>query len=107
MADDYQSSPFYHSAAWKKVRRVALQRDGGMCQDCMDRIRAGYGIRPRRAEMVHHIIPVKERPDLALDLGNLRSLCNTCHAMEHPEKQANAHRKPPKEPPAKMRVIKV
>ncbi len=100
-----KSLPFYHTAAWKKVRALALTRDGGMCQDCMDRLRAGYGIHPRRAEMVHHIIPVKERPDLALELSNLRSLCNECHEREHPEK----HRREQPETPTrhKMRVIKV
>lgn len=103
---DYkESKPFYHTAAWKRVRAAALMRDNGMCQACMDRLRAGYGIRPRRAEMVHHIIPLEERPDLALDLNNLRSLCNECHAKEHPEK--GGHNRIVKRPPGKMRVIKV
>lgn len=96
--------PFYHTAAWKRVRQVALSRDQGMCQDCMDRFRAGYGVRPRRAQMVHHIIPIEERPDLALDLNNLRALCNECHNQAHPEKHK------PKAPPAaagRARVIKV
>lgn len=99
-----KSLPFYHTAAWRKVRQLALQRDGGMCQDCMDRLRAGYGFRPRRAELVHHIIPVEERPDLALDLGNLRSLCSECHNREHPEK---GRREPEKKAGPRMRIIKV
>lgn len=81
-----ETLPFYATAAWRRVRRAALNRDGGMCQICMQRMRDGYGIRPRRAEMVHHRIPVRERPDLALDLDNLVSLCNQCHADMHPEK---------------------
>ena len=101
---DYKESlPFYHSAAWKRVRAVALQRDGGMCQDCMDRLRAGYGIKPNRAQMVHHIIPLSERPDLALNLSNLRSLCSECHNKVHPERRQTKA----KETPANMRVIKV
>ena len=103
---DYKESlPFYHSAAWKRVRALAMQRDNGMCQDCMDRLRAGYGIKPNRAQMVHHIIPLEERPDLALDLNNLRSLCNECHNRQHPEKGQD--RRQAKEVPAGMRVIKV
>ncbi len=103
---DYKESlPFYHSAAWKRVRALAMQRDQGMCQDCMDRLRAGYGIKPNRAQMVHHIIPLEERPDLALDLNNLRSLCNECHNRQHPEKGRD--RRQAKEVPAGMRVIKV
>lgn len=103
-----ESLAFYHTAAWKKVRALALARDGGMCQDCMDRFRAGYGYRPRRAEMVHHIIPIEERPDLALELSNLRSLCNACHGAEHPEKgqkHGKDYGKP--EPLRRMRVVKV
>ena len=101
---DYKESlPFYHSAAWKRVRAVALQRDGGMCQDCMDRLRAGYGIKPNRAQMVHHIIPLSERPDLALNLSNLRSLCSECHNRAHPERRQAKE----KTQPMNMRVIKV
>lgn len=102
-----ESLPFYHTAAWRKVRQMALMRDGGMCQDCMDRLRAGYGFHPRRAEMVHHIIPVSERPDLALDLNNLRSLCNACHAAEHPEKGYREKDEEEARLPKQMRVIKV
>ena len=108
MGEYKKSAPFYHTAAWKRLRAQALQRDGGMCQACMERMQMGVGIRPRRATMVHHIIPVEERPDLALRLDNLRSLCDECHNREHPEKwktrgkaeagKASAHQ---------MRVIKV
>ncbi len=101
-----ESLPFYHTAAWKRIRQVALQRDGGMCQRCMERIRAGWGIRPNRATMVHHIIPLEERPDLALRLENLQSLCAECHAREHPEKGGN-HRKPRETVKRRMRVEKV
>ena len=90
--------------AWKWLRAQALQRDGGMCQACMERMQMGVGIRPRRATMVHHIIPVEERPDLALRLDNLRSLCDECHNRMHPEK---GRREKPEIPRGKMRVIKV
>lgn len=105
---DYKGSdPFYHSKAWKRVRALALQRDCGMCQNCMDRFRAGYGIKPRRAQMVHHIIPREERPDLALDLSNLRSLCNECHNKEHPEKGRQAGKEETPAARIGMRVMKV
>lgn len=104
-----ESDPFYHTKAWKRVRRLALERDQGMCQDCMDRFRAGYGIKPHRADMVHHIIPREERPDLALNLANLRSLCNECHNKRHPEKgrQADKSIQPAAEKKHSMRVVKV
>ena len=106
---DYkQSDPFYHSAAWKHIRAVALMRDGGMCQDCMDRMRAGIGIMPNRAVMVHHIIPRSERPDLELDMDNLISLCLSCHEERHPERRSKKKRKTlEKIGQHSMRVIKV
>lgn len=107
LTDYKDSDPFYHREAWKRVRRLALQRDGGMCQDCMDRLRAGYGIKPHRAQMVHHIIPLEERPDLGLDLDNLRSLCNECHNKKHPEKGRQAGKKDAPAIHNRMRVIKV
>lgn len=102
-----ESDPFYHRKAWKRLRALALARDNGMCQDCMDALRAGYGIKPNRATMVHHIIPREERPDLALDLDNLRSLCDSCHAKHHPEKGGGHGKKEEKQPPRGMRVIRV
>ena len=106
MGEYKKSAPFYHTAAWKRARAAALMRDGGMCQDCMDRMRAGYGIKPRRATMVHHIVPIDERPDLALDLDNLRSLCDECHNREHPEKWKTKGRQEDG-PAPRMRVVKV
>ena len=108
MADYKESEPFYHSKEWKKVRADALQRDFGMCQDCMDKFRAGIIRKPRRAVMVHHIIPRSERPDLELVMDNLRSLCAKCHEEHHPEKRTKAKRKTAERQGAhSMRVIKV
>lgn len=36
--------------------------------------------------MVHHIRPLRDAPELALDLANLVSLCDACHDEAHPEK---------------------
>ena len=94
--------PFYHTEAWKRVRELALQRDMGMCRECMRALELGFGQKPRRAVMVHHIQPLKERPDLALDLNNLESLCAKHHEEKHPERR---ERDKTAEGP-KMRVIK-
>ena len=91
---DYkESDPFYHRKEWKRIREMALQRDGGMCRDCMDRMRSETGFRPRRATLVHPIIPRSERPDLELTLENLISLCPDCHEKRHPEKRSKVKRK--------------
>ena len=108
MKDYKESDPFYHSKEWKRIRMDALMRDGGMCQDCMDKFRAGIIRKPRRAVMVHHIIPRSERPDLELVMDNLRSLCSKCHEEHHPEKRSKAKRKTTARQGAhSMRVIKV
>ena len=93
MADYKESDPFYHSKEWKRLRKAALARDNGMCVDCMDRMRAGIGIKPNRATMVHHVIPRSERPDLELVLENLVSLCDGCHEKRHPERRSKKKRK--------------
>lgn len=107
MAQCKESNPFYHTKAWKRARAEALRRDRGMCCDCMDRIRAGYGIKPRRAVVVHHIQPIEDRPDLALTLSNLRSLCEACHNRRHPEKGGKSGGGKQAKPAARMRVIKI
>lgn len=106
---DYkESDPFYHRKEWKRIRAMALQRDGGMCRDCMDRMKSKTGFRPHRATMVHHIIPRSERPDLELQLDNLISLCADCHEKRHPEKRSKIKRKTmEREKAHSMRVVKV
>lgn len=74
------SKQFYLSAAWLHKRADILRRDNRECQSCK---RKG---KVKRAECVHHIKHLKDRPDLALEDSNLVSLCGTCHNEEHPEK---------------------
>ena len=97
---------FYHSAAWKAARRARLEIDGGMCVECMREFEAGTRRKPRRATMVHHVRPITERPDLALDLNNMESLCDLHHNRAHPEKGGHGAAKKRPEAP-RMRVIKV
>ena len=71
---------FYHSREWREIRPIVLSRDHHECQDCR---RAG---RYSRGTTVHHILRLEDRPDLALTLDNLVTLCATCHNREHPDK---------------------
>lgn len=64
---------FYHWPAWRRLRKLALQRDHGLC-----RLRLGPDC-TRYATEVHHIKPVEDYPELALDLDNLISVCHSCH----------------------------
>lgn len=77
-----QAVAFYNSAAWQRARAAALTRDNHLCQPCLRR----KHLTP--ATTVHHIKSLEEAPELALDLDNLESICESCHNKEHPEKGA-------------------
>ena len=70
------SKDFYNSTPWKRVRSLKLSRDP-LCEPCK---REG---RTMAATTVHHKLPLTERPDLALDLENLESICASCHSRHH------------------------
>ncbi|MGE7020424.1 HNH endonuclease [Solibacillus cecembensis] len=74
---DKELDRFYHSSDWKRCRELALIRDNYLCQDCLSNKRI------RKADMVHHIIEVKDDMQFALTIENLRSLCNPCHNQQH------------------------
>ena len=71
---------FYKSGEWLDERNKALRRDNNECQKCKSEGRVSL------AQCVHHIKHLKTNPELALDINNLISLCNSCHNVEHPEK---------------------
>ena len=101
-----ESDPFYHTAAWKAAAAERMRLDNYLCCDCMDRYRNGGRGKVRDAEVVHHVIPRSERPDLELDIQNLRSLCKKCHNQRHPEKgQPREAAKPQRT--GRARVIKI
>lgn len=89
--------PFYTTKAWRSLREVAMRRDHGMCVECLREFAQCQAVRPQRATVVHHIIPRTERPDLALCLSNLISLCADHHAKKHPEKGENSKSKKQKD----------
>lgn len=64
---------FYRRAPWRKLRRVKLAIDP-WCDRCATEKR----VTP--AQEVHHKADIAERPDLALALENLESLCKAHHS---------------------------
>ena len=89
---DKEAKKFYNSTMWKHKRMQILERDHYECQDCRKRLRdavaAGDILRGeekkiRRAEEVHHIVELKEHPELGLEEYNLISLCVPCHNLRH------------------------
>lgn len=74
---DPQYDRFYKSAQWKKKREQVLRRDGYLCQQCLNQERY------QQADMVHHIVEVKDNWSKRLELSNLVSLCHSCHNKIH------------------------
>lgn len=68
-------SGFYQTKAWHKIRDKR-KRNNPLCQHCEERGR----IKPM--QVVDHITPIDEAPDLALDYDNTQSLCNFCHDVK-------------------------
>lgn len=91
--------PFYGTEKWQRARQDALDRDGGCCVWCRAAGRTATDRHGRRvpvlAALVHHVEPLKARPDLALELDNLVSLCEACHDEAHPEKLAKTRKQKP------------
>ena len=69
--------PFYGTARWLRFRGWVLNRQP-LCADPF-----GYhdqdGVAVPAKE-VHHLIPYKQRPDLALSESNVQALCRSCHS---------------------------
>jgi 5-methylcytosine-specific restriction protein A len=64
-----------YDAVWRRLREHFLRRHPLCeCEDC-----AGGDLRVTLAEVVDHVIPVAERPDLRLDPSNLRAMSKRCH----------------------------
>lgn len=76
---------FYNSTDWDILREKVLIRDKNECQffagKWNDGVHKPYKIKPVIATMVHHKIPIKERPDLALDINNCVSLSFEAHEI--------------------------
>lgn len=88
---------FYNSTDWDILREKVLIRDKFECQffagKWNDGIHYPDKIQPVRAVMVHHIIPIKERPDLALDIDNCVSLSFLAHEIIEDRYQFSYHKK--------------
>jgi hypothetical protein len=76
------------SVGWQKTRDLH-RAQFPLCCDPMSR----HPEHPKPNQNSHHIIPLIERPDLALDLDNLAATCTACHAeIERMERAGKATR---------------
>ena len=76
---------FYHWKDWERLRAQVLRMDNYECRLC--KAKGKY----RRADIVHHVKHLKDRPELALSIWDgeerqLISVCRRCHEDLHPER---------------------
>ena len=97
LVDGGREHDFYCSAAWRRKRDEILRRDRYECQICKSK--GKY----TRADLVHHVQHLRDRPDLALEdtyLGDdgiehrqLLSVCRGCHeTVCHPERMRKEYK---------------
>jgi len=80
MTAAFNPAAFYPSRAWKQLRLRALERDHWRCTIC------GVHVGGKARASVDHILPARTRPDLAMSLANLRTLCRMHDNQGHREK---------------------
>ncbi|WP_367270378.1 HNH endonuclease [uncultured Olegusella sp.] len=72
---------FYRSKAWDVARAAVIERQHGLCADCL-----ANGELVPIAE-VHHIQPLTPKnitdPNITISLDNLVGLCRDCHIERH------------------------
>lgn len=77
--------PFYNSPAWKAVASKVRKDQKGLCYFCLHKSPAKI----TKARTVHHLFPIRQRPDLALSEAdergriNLVCICPSCHWDQH------------------------
>lgn len=74
---DPAKDKFYSSSAWRKLRAWFMNQHS-ICQGSLP---GGRKCRSKGTEC-DHIQPIELRPDLALNQGNLQSLCKSCHSRK-------------------------
>ena len=70
------TNAFYASSEWRLVREQVIQEQGGVCQECRNRITNDFDL------TVDHIKPRSKFPELALDKSNLQVLCHRCNSAK-------------------------
>lgn len=70
-----ETTKFYKSAAWRKLRLAIINRDESHCQRCFIK----YNVITTSLLQVHHIKPRVSYPELRFEKTNLICLCQTCN----------------------------
>jgi hypothetical protein len=84
------STYLYHSPAWRKLRALALERDGNRCT--LGRL---FGGGCSSTLIAHHIIPITDGGPEVPDLDGVLTVCSSHHPKLHAFRRAMLeHREP-------------
>lgn len=72
----YKESRMRSKSAWTEKSKQIREDANYLCEACKDK-----GIYNYRNLEVHHILKLRDRPDLLLDNYNLICLCKDCHRL--------------------------
>ena len=72
----YKESRLRSKSAWTDKSKQIREDANYLCEVCKDK-----GIYNYRNVEVHHILKLRDRPDLLLDNYNLICLCKDCHRL--------------------------
>lgn len=72
----HESEEGRYTRAWRKKAALVKAECHYLCEYCLSKGRYTY-----EGLSVHHIVKLRERPDLLLDDNNLVCLCGRCHAL--------------------------
>lgn len=79
--DNPEIAKRYHSQRWKKLRKLKLIQEGGLCERCKKK---GIAV---PAYIVHHKEYVTDQnykdEEIFFNIDNLETLCLDCHNKEH------------------------
>ena len=81
-----RSDGFYSTKEWFKTRTRVLKAANYTCAMC------GVSVHGKHNGHVDHILPRRDRPDLALTLSNLQVLCTHHHNSTKQSMEANSYK---------------
>ena len=76
--DNKEYSSFYNTTHWNRMSKYIRSKYNGLCLVCYVRYKIMNG-----ANVVHHIIELKEDYSKRLEEDNLITLCHSCHNILH------------------------
>ena len=80
-ASNTEAAEFRRKNSWTKASKKIRERDNWLCQICVRNRHMTQSVLTYDGISVHHIVPLLEAPNLALDPYNLITLCSFHHEL--------------------------